>query len=341
MGLGGPADFFFSARTERDVLEVIAFARDHGLPLFPLGGGSNIVVADAGVRGVVLHLGTRGLHTREDERFVWVTAQAGEPWDDLTDWATHRNLQGVECLGGIPGSVGATPIQNVGAYGQEVADTIERVRVVNRRSLEIHELDRESCAFAYRDSFFKREGLERYVVLSVTYRLTKGAPPRVAYPELQRALSESSTPLELSSVRKAVIELRRKKSMVYDVRDENHRSCGSFFVNAQMTREQLATITERAGVEPPAYLQENATYKVPSAWLIDRAGLKPGLRRGSVGLSTRHTLAVVAHDQAKARDIVEFARFVRETVLQKFSVLLEPEPNFWGYTELDAKLPRL
>lgn len=339
LGVGGPADSLVTAQTEAEILEALRVARDRNQPVFPLGGGSNVVVADEGVKGMVLLIRTRGLHILDCGESVRVTAQAGEPWDEFTRLVTERQLRGVECLAGIPGQVGATPIQNVGAYGQEVAQTIESVRVVDRHSFVVSELSHAACEFSYRDSVFKRAAAERYVVLSVTYRLHKSEESIGLYGEVAQALASAGRKPTLELTRQTVIELRKNKSMVLDPSDPNGRSCGSFFVNAQVLPAELAVITERAGQAPPAFTQADGRFKVPSAWLIERAGLEKGTRMGAAGLSTRHTLSIVAHEGAIARDIVEFARHVRETVFQRFGVLLVPEPNFWGFSSLEAGLP--
>ncbi len=321
------------------MLDALAFARDRKLAVHPLGGGSNLVVADGGVPGLVLRLATRGLAIEDDNDSLRITAEAGENWDEFTRVCCERQAAGVECLGGIPGSVGATPIQNVGAYGQEVAETIERVRVVDLQTHAVRELDAPSCAFGYRDSYFKREGRGRFVVLGVTYRLGKRREQRPFYPELARALEARGTAPDLSTIRDTVIELRRKKSMVLDADDENGRSCGSFFVNAELSASELAFVAAQSGASPPAFQQPNGTFKVPSAWLIERAGLEKGLRHGAVGLSSKHTLSIVAHEGARAADVVEFARHVQDEVQRLFAVSLFPEPHFWGFGELARGLP--
>jgi UDP-N-acetylmuramate dehydrogenase len=303
-----------------------------------LGGGSNIVISDAGIDGVVLRIAQRGITLQERGDTVLLDAAAGEPWDDFVAYAVERNLQGIECLSGIPGLVGATPIQNVGAYGQEVSETIESVRVLDRETLAVEERGASDCGFAYRDSFFKSTAPNRYVVLGVRFRLRRGAPPKVQYAELAKHFAGSTSPT-LPAVRDAVVELRRQKSMVLDATDPNRRSCGSFFVNALLEPGDLERITARVGAPPPHFPQPDGRLKVPSAWLIERAGLAKGTRRGSVGLSTKHTLAVVAHDGARASDVLDFAAHVRATVQAAFGVKLVPEPEFWGFSEYDERLP--
>ncbi len=236
-----------------------------------------------------------------------------------------------------PGRVGATPIQNVGAYGQEVAETISRVRCFDRKTDSVVEIPAAECGFRYRDSRFKSEEPGRFLVLGVSYRLTRGGAPNVRYPELARRLGERPT---LAETRDTVLAVRREKSMVLSVGDENARSCGSFFVNPVVDAARVAEIEAAAASgEMPRYPQPDGRVKLPAAWLIERAGFAKGTREGAVGLSTKHTLAVVAHGGARAGDVVAFARRVRRTVEQRFGVRLVPEPSFWGFSSLDDGLP--
>lgn len=344
LGIGGPAQYLATARTESEVGDAVRWARERQLPLRVLGGGSNLVVGDEGVAGVVLRPELKSIERQADGDTVRFTVGAGEVWDDFVRLTVTEGCQGLECLAGIPGRVGATPIQNVGAYGQEVSECIEAVRVLDRESLTVSELPAEACAFGYRDSLFKSGLPERYVVLAVTFRLRRGAPPKLAYGELRAhfGIDPDAPPRSLPSleeVRAQVVELRRKKSMVLDPTDPNRRSCGSFFVNAIVSAEDVARITRVAGEAPPAFAQPDGRYKVPSAWLIERAGLHKGTRRGPVGLSTKHTLALVAHDGARASDVLDFAHFVRRAVHAHFGLTLIPEPDFWGFERSEARLP--
>jgi UDP-N-acetylmuramate dehydrogenase len=345
LGVGGPAQYVASAASEADTLEAVRWARDQGLPLRVLGGGSNLVISDAGVEGLILRVALRGITRREEAGEVVFSVGAGEVWDDFVAVAVAENCQGLECLAGIPGLVGATPIQNVGAYGQEVSESIEAVRVLDRRDLTVLELTAQDCAFGYRDSLFKSARPDRYVVLRVSFRLKRNGPPKIAYGELARHLgveNHAEAPSRrpsLQQVREAIVELRRRKSMVIDPTDPNRRSCGSFFVNALLSPADVARIEQVADETPPAFPQADGRCKVPSAWLIERAGLGRGTRIGPVGLSSRHTLALVAHDGATAQDVVAFAHHVRATVKARFGVQLVPEPDFWGFGATEDRLP--
>ncbi len=333
LGVGGPARFFVEARDEATVLAALDWAGRQGVPLRVLGGGSNLVVADAGVDGLVVRLDLRGLARRETDVSVELTAAAGEPWDPLVGRAVERGWAGLECLSGIPGLVGATPIQNVGAYGQEVSDTVTAVRALDRAAGRVVTLPPGPCGFAYRASAFKSRAPDRYVILAVTYRLVPGGAPTVRYAELQQHLAARriASP-SLADVRESVLAIRRGKSMVLEDGDPNRRSCGSFFVNPVVTAAECAAVEARAG-DPamPRWPQPDGRVKLSAAWLIERAGFRRGERDGAVGLSTRHTLAVVAHEDVRARAVVAFAWRIRAAVEARVGVRLVPEPVFWGF----------
>jgi UDP-N-acetylmuramate dehydrogenase len=292
-----------------------------------------VVVPDRGVEALVVQIALRGVSTRETRAGVDVTAAAGEPWDDLVALAVAHEWAGLECLSGIPGLVGATPMQNVGAYGQEVSDTITRVRALDTRSGDIADVPAAECGFAYRDSAFKRDAPGRWVVLAVTYRLRPGGSPTVGYADVDRHLSRQGTaPPTLRDVRQAVLNIRRGKSMVLDdPHDPNRRSCGSFFLNPIVGGDVAAAVSARAAdAAMPRWPQPDGRVKLSAAWLIERAGFTRGQRVGPIGLSTRHTLAIVAHDGACADDVLAFARLIQDSVESRFGVRLTPEPVLWG-----------
>jgi UDP-N-acetylmuramate dehydrogenase len=341
LGVGGPARFFLEAFDERAVLAALDWAGRRGVPCHVLGGGSNLVVADRGVDALVVRLALRGVTTREVAGAIELTAAAGEPWDPLVRLAVEHGWAGLECLSGIPGLVGATPIQNVGAYGQEVSGAVTRVRVLDRAARRVVALGARECCFAYRDSVFRSREPGRYVVLAVTYRLVPGGAPAVRYAELAQHLAARGVAAPtLAEVRASVLAIRRAKSMVLEEDDENRRSCGSFFLNPFVAGEALAGIEARAG-DPamPRWPEPDGRVKLSAAWLIERAGFRRGEADGPVGLSTRHTLAVVAHPGARAADVVRFAGRVRARVEARFGVRLVPEPVFWGFGPLEDGLP--
>src|SRR5437867_12326934 len=243
MGVAGPARYFMEARDEAAVLAAVQWARARRVPLHVLGGGSNLVVADEGVDGLVMKIALRGVDTREADGTVELTAAAGEPWDELGRRSVERGWAGLECLSGIPGLVGATPMQNVGAYGQEVSDTVSVVRALDTSTGRIVAFGNRECRFTYRDSLFRSGEPDRYVVLSVGYRLRPNGPATVRYVDVEKNLAArgiaTPTPAEL---RASVIAVRRSKSMVLDPRDENRRSCGSFFTNPIIPAAALAAV---------------------------------------------------------------------------------------------------
>jgi UDP-N-acetylmuramate dehydrogenase len=336
--LGGPARFFCQAVRSEDVVWALRWAGDRDLPVFVLGGGSNVVVGDAGFSGLVLQLVARGVEFSKRGDHVLLEAQAGQPWDDVVAAAVARDLAGIECLAGIPGTVGATPIQNVGAYGQDVADTLLSLRVLDRRTLEVRELPAAECGLCYRNSIFRRDP-NRAIVLSASFTLRPGAQPILAYRELVTALAGRARP-SLAEVRAAVLDLRRKKSMLYDAGDPERRSAGSFFTNpivgagkaAALVAQALGEHLVQAPEEVPQYPLPDGRVKLAAGWLVERAGVGRGLRMGSVGVSSRHALALVHHGGGSAADLIRLAVHVRDTVGLRFGITLQPEPVFLGVT---------
>lgn len=336
--VGGPARFFFEPTTVDEVQAGLAWAAHERIAVIVLGGGSNVVVADRGVDALVLRPRLRGVHVAQDGAFDRVTVGAGEPWAAFVSDSVDADRAGVECLAGIPGDVGAVPIQNVGAYGQEVADTLCEVEAVERDSLERLTLARAACEFGYRDSIFKRALRDRVVVVAVSFRLLRGGTPTLRYAELKQQFEGKPAP-GLRDVRDKVLVLRRNKSMLVDVSDENHRSAGSFFMNPVVSAGDADRIEERArafgtlatGEKMPRFAAGTGAVKLSAGWLIERSGLAKGTHRGAVGLSTRHALAVVNRGGARASDIVAFARGVQQTVAETLGVSITPEPTFLGF----------
>lgn len=327
LGVGGPARFYARVASVDAFATAVARSRARGLPLLVLGGGSNMLVADEGFPGLVVHMSIGGVEVREGE----VEAGAGESWDGLVAATVARELAGFECLSGIPGLVGATPIQNVGAYGQEVRQTVARVRAYDLTRYELHEFTNEECRFGYRESRFKLEDRGRYVVLSVVYRLAPGGDPAIRYPELERHLAGRERP-SLADVRDAVLAIRRRKSMVLDPDDPDTRSAGSFFMNPIVPVEIADAIDLP---DAPRYPAPDGV-KLSAAWLIERAGFARGYRRGNAGISSKHTLAIVNRGGATAVEIAALAREIRDGVHERFGVALVPEPVFVGI-ELESR----
>jgi UDP-N-acetylmuramate dehydrogenase len=335
IGVGGPARWFVTATSTGDVADAHRWCAERQLPLTVLGGGSNIVVADRGVQGLVLHVGIAGVREGRPSSDVRVSAGAGERWDSIVSLSVERGLAGLECLSGIPGFVGGTPIQNVGAYGQEVADTIESVVVYDRAADGLRTLTAAECAFAYRSSRFKHADAGRFIVCEVTFVLRSG-PPQQAYPDVAAALAaDGRGSPTLADVRHAVLAIRRHKGMVLDADDADSRSVGSFFVNPVLSMAHVERLASTAGSSPPRYPAAGGLVKVPAAWLIERAGFARGDGEGAVGISAKHTLAIVNRGGASAGDVVRFAAAVKRRVGERFDVWLRPEPVFLGFDDDD------
>lgn len=336
--IGGKARFF--ARTEKveDIFRAFEFADRNNHEIFVLGGGSNVLISDNGFDGVVLQVALKGIETvAEKNGTVHLTVGAGEDWDSLVGHCVERKLAGIECLSGIPGFVGGTPVQNVGAYGQEVAETIISVSVFDRRRREIKCLTNAECGFEYRKSIFNTSEKNRYIVLSVTYALRKNGEPKIAYQDLKKFFDTRSPDLE--ETRRAVLEIRRRKSMVIDENDPNTRSAGSFFKNPLVRKVQFADIEKTAKALQIIADNENVPHfaagadlvKIPAAWLIEKAGFQKGYTKGRVGLSLNHTLALTNRGDATAGELISLKNEIQARVLEIFGVELIPEPVFVGF----------
>jgi UDP-N-acetylmuramate dehydrogenase len=337
LGVGGPARHYLAAGTVDQARAGLRWAAERDLPVLVLGGGSNLVVADEGFPGLVLHVKLRGIEATAGESGVELRASAGEEWDPLVRLAVEKGWAGLECLSGIPGRVGATPIQNVGAYGQDVSATIARVEALHLGRGALVSFSNAECGFAYRDSRFKREDRGRYLIVAVTFRLEPGGKPAVRYAELERTLATGgSAEPSLFDVREAVVAIRRRKSMVIDPDDPNRRSVGSFFMNPIVPEAVRAQIQGTLRAEGEAVAADNmpgwpageGRVKLSAAWLIEQAGLRRGYRKGNVGISTNHTLAIVNCGGGTAAEVVDLAREIRGRVQDRFDVTLEPEPVF-------------
>lgn len=324
LGVGGRARLFARAKTEEHVLQVVDFARTKGLGLFILGGGSNVVVADNGFDGLVLQIDLRGV---DETTASTVRVGAGEDWDKFVARCVEADQAGVECLSGIPGRVGGTPIQNVGAYGQEVSSTIVDVRCFDRHAGAIVTMSNAQCGFQYRRSVFNSTHRERYIVLSVTFELRHRGDPLIAYKDLADHFAGRSP--TLSEVREAVLAIRRAKSMVIDEADPNSRSAGSFFKNPVISSEHLDRL-RNSFPQMPYFDAENGA-KVPAAWLIEQAGFAKGFALGNAGISLKHTLAVINRGGASAAEILVLRDMIRSGVARTFDIELETEPVFVGF----------
>lgn len=325
--LGGPARRLVTAFDEGELCEALG---DHPTALL-LGGGSNVVIADAGVDATVVRVATHGLTAVRDGDDVLLTAQAGEDWDGLVALCVAEGLTGVEAMSGVPGLVGATPVQNVGAYGQDVSQIVDAVRALDRRTGQVLSLTAGQCAFGYRHSAFKASP-GCWAVLAVTYRLRPdglGAPVR--YAELARSLGvEVGARAPLGDVREAVLALRRGKGMVVSDEDPDSRSAGSFFTNPQVDAPALAALRTRVSEPVPGHPDGDGRTKLSAAWLIEQAGFAKGHGAGAVGLSRKHVLALVHRGGGSSAELLEVAREVRDGVRDRLGVELVPEPVLVG-----------
>lgn len=325
--VGGPAHRLVEVTTCQEALAHWRQAQTEGLPLFVLGGGSNLLVSDQGFPGVVLRWNDQSLDLlEEDGQSVLVRVGGGWTWDDWVAECVARNWAGLECLSGIPGRVGAAPIQNIGAYGQEVAECIEACWVLEWETGLQLRVSASECAFGYRMSRFKQDWRGRFLVLAVEFRLRPGGIPELRYQELRQRMQGQS--LDLLSVRRTVLEIRKGKSMVWDRSDPNHRSAGSFFVNPVVNPDLLGQLPENAPRWP---LANSEQVKLSAAWLIEQSGFPKGWGQGEAGLSSNHVLALVNRGQARAQDLVRLAAHIRREVLERFSIKLHPEPEFLGF----------
>ena len=334
--VGGPARYFTEPKTAAEVAEAVQFARSRNLPLFVLGGGSNLLISDAGWPGLVLKLAITGINERNsNERYKMLfEVGAGEEWDRFVARAVARNCAGVECLSGIPGSVGGTPVQNVGAYGQEVAETIDSVLVLDMKDSQIRELCAEACGFRYRTSIFNTSERDRFIILRVTYCLTPGGEPRIQYADLKKHFAGFQQTPSLTSTREAVRRIRAGKAMLITPGDEDCRSAGSFFKNPVLAGDQYDELARRAtakGLQIPSYPALESQKKVSAAWLVEHSGFSRGYRSGRVGISRKHALAIVNRGDATAADIFALKEHIQQRVEEIWGIHLEPEPVFVGF----------
>jgi UDP-N-acetylmuramate dehydrogenase len=335
--IGGLARYFVAAKSEEEIQEAVAWAQSHALPLFVLGGGSNLLIADAGWPGLVLKIAIAGIQRRSEQnehsKALFVVG-AGEPWDKFVSEAVRARCAGIECLSGIPGSVGGTPVQNVGAYGQEVSETIESVQVLDLTDGQVRTLWPAACEFGYRASIFNTTERGRFIVLRVTYALTPEGNPHIAYADLKRHFNGRETPPNLAETREAVRHIRALKGMLITPGDPDCQSAGSFFKNPVLSEEQHENLKNRAalrGLILPSYPALESRKKVSAAWLVEHSGFAKGFGFGHVGISRRHALAIVNRGGATAAEVLALKEQIQQRVEEIWGVRLEPEPVMVGF----------
>lgn len=333
--LGGTAKYFCECRSEGELIECLKYAEENKLKVHILGGGSNTVFQDGGFDGLVIKTGMKGIELHNDFKDnVIIKAAAGEEWDDFVKYCVENKYAGVECLSGIPGSAGASPIQNIGAYGQEVKDTIIFVKAIDRKTYKPVMFANEDCLFGYRTSRFKTIDKNKYIVTEVLFKLKKDGNPEIKYPELEKKLKEKyKDDLSISIVRNVVIELRRKKGMVCEEGEPDSVSCGSFFVNPVLTDSEFQGFFER--IESGNFFNDKGSIpfyksgsgiKLSAAWLIENVGFKKGYTKNGAGISSKHSLALVNRG-CTSNDLLKLAEEIQAKVFDVFGVRLHREPE--------------
>ena len=334
LGVGGNARFFVRADNVGHIEPAVTFARGRELPLFVLGGGSNLLVSDGGWDGLVLQIGLQGITGCQERETILFEVGAGEDWDLFVAHAVARNGAGIECLSGIPGSVGGTPVQNVGAYGQEVSETVVSVLAFDLEENHVRELKAAECGFSYRTSIFNTSQRGRYIILRVTYQLSPDSRPRLRYADLQNYFAGRDGTPALSEVRDAVRKIRASKGMLLSPGDPDSRSAGSFFKNPVLSASQHEDLICRAaerGLEVPSYPALSQQRKVSAAWLVENAGFRKGYVKGNAGISSKHALAIVNRGEATAADVLALKDEILTRVEQTWGIWLEPEPVLVGF----------
>ena len=332
--VGGPARWFATVTNVEEALAALEFARTRGLPVTILGGGSNLLVSDEGFDGLVLCNRIAGIEQRREGEVVFVSAGAGEDWQEFADWSIASGFQGIECLTGIPGTVGASPVQNIGAYGQEVADTVTEVEALEIETGRTVVFGSEACAFGYRRSIFNSTCAGKYLITRVRFKLKSGGKPAILYGELRSRLEGVSEP-GLVQVRDAILAIRDGKGLLVRAGHDCLYCAGSFFKNPTVSSDLAGEVQKRVGEAGSsarwAWPLDSGEVKLSAAYLIQNAGFPRGYRKGNAGLSPRHTLVIVAYEGASAREVVDLAEEVRTRVEEKFGVLLQPEIRLVGF----------
>jgi UDP-N-acetylmuramate dehydrogenase len=340
LSIGGPARFLLHASNEEQILDALEFARARSCPVFILGGGSNILVSDSGFPGLVIKIELPGIDALDAEHGR-ISAASGVEWDAFVQYCVARDLAGIECLSGIPGTVGGAPVQNIGAHGEDIQGVIAQVRALDRDALKLVEVDAADCRFAYRSSIFNTTHKDRYVILRVDFALRAGGKPRLLYADLQQRFADHSRLPKLNEVREAVLEIRKAKSMVLSENDPDSRSAGSFFKNLILDQNSVSVLEAEAHASGRLNTSESIPHfaagpgkeKLPAAWLIEHAGFHKGYTHKNAGISNKHALALVNRGGASARDILELMRIIQGRVQLVFGVELQPEPVFVGFGE--------
>jgi UDP-N-acetylmuramate dehydrogenase len=344
LGVGGPARFLASIKHEDQIPEALEYARVHGCPVFVLGGGSNILASDSGFPGLVVRMEIRGIHPLDEDNSEFVSVAAGEDWDGFVQRCVDQNLAGLECLSGIPGTMGGAPVQNIGAYGEEVSDVILSIRALDLETNSIEELSGRDCRFGYRSSIFNTTHKDRYIILKVAFSMRPYGKPRIDSHDLRDHFAGRSKTPSIGEVRRAVIKIRDSKGMVLNQNEADPKSAGSFFKNPILDPEQVLelenAVRDRGLLAPaenlPRFDAPSGKEKLAAAWFVERAGFEKGYTKGNVGISPKHALALINLGGAKAREFIDLMGRIQEKVEKKFGLELQPEPTLLGFGE-DSK----
>lgn len=339
LGVGGPARFLASIKHEDQIPEALEFARVHACPVFILGGGSNVLVSDSGFSGLIVRMEIRGIQPLDDDNSEFVSVAAGETWDGFVQRCVDQNLAGVECLSGIPGTVGAAPVQNIEAYGQEISDVILSIRALELETNGIEELSGRDCRFGYRTSIFNTTHKDRYAILKVAFSLRPYGKPNIQYRDLEEHFRSRSKTPGIGEVRRAVVNIRESKGMILNQTDGDMKSAGSFFKNPIVESDKATEIENLArdrGIlasreNLPRFTANSGRVKLPAAWFVERAGFKKGYRHGNVGVSDKHALALVNIGGAQSREFIELMQRIQEKIHSEFGISLLPEPTLLGF----------
>jgi UDP-N-acetylmuramate dehydrogenase len=334
LGVGGSAKFFVRARSVPEVEQAVKFASSRSLELFVLGGGSNLVVSDRGFNGLVVQVAIDGIKESRREGQAFFDCGAGVNWDEFVAFSIACGCGGVECLSGIPGSVGGTPVQNVGAYGQDVSETIVSVLAYDLKENRVCQLGKAECGFGYRSSIFNSNERRRYVILLVTFELRNGAEPALRYADLQKRFAGRPAKPSLAEVRDAVLEIRAGKGMLISPGDPDSHSAGSFFKNPVLGVEEFSLLSQKAaarGTQVPSYPALSQRSKVSAAWLVENSGFHKGYQKGAVAISNKHALAIVNRGGATAAEVIALRDEIQSKVATTWGVSLDTEPVFVGF----------
>ncbi len=332
--LGGNSRHFIECGSEDEITEILKYGAENNLSVFVLGGGSNVIFPDEGYQGIVLKVSLKGISFENDI----VSVKAGEDWDAFVKTTIENGYAGLECLSGIPGTAGATPVQNVGAYGVEVSNYITEVHAIDRITFEKIIFTSKECGFAYRNSRFKSADKDKYIITEVKFRLMKNGEPVIKYPELEKYLASHINLNTLKgidkilAIRDAVIRIRINKSMIYDENDPDSHSCGSFFTNPVVNQSVFNEFMSKCAQNhlKPAYFKDGENFKISAAWLIENSGLKKGYTVNGAGISSKHSLALVNRG-CSTKDIIDLSNHIKKTVFDNFGILLEMEPILAAY----------